>query len=1167
MSPGVVQFDSSVPGGKKAKVRVTNDTIAPLRTRLQQILELGGRAGHLTLVVNPTAVLPGCPEAGDGRLCLRLVRQANVQFQDSILLLPGLPTVQYDPSRVLLPGDPGAFNVNSLELFGLDLTPRLPSGAIDKSHNLYLVTRVLPAANSELRLAFHPEKVEIAGHRGGMGLWLPATLSAVAPDGSTTVSNHVCDDDAASPVSTLPGVCGEILKTMNDGIRAAAGDTDVLNFSCHRVEFSLDLRRFHLWFGIVPETPQGCDPLAHRWDLEWMTSVPNPHQYRQGCLRARGDLHVVVDAEPKNPFFPNESADLLFSAEVKSCSSLVQATCATVVDCPAKTKEIAEQQLEQILPQRLRESLSQQLGPMFEYQGPPGSPYTNPTPPPPCQGTADPNCQQAIRAHHLPASLTRLTYGWFGNAFASFETSPPYQFPVTDVSGFCPQFFTYVKGRDYDRCINCPGSLCAPSVEQGICVALGGLPCITNTFQPTGLDLWYAVDPDDDGIQEQNDNCPMLANPSQADGDGDGIGDLCDDCPCTTGPDLDGDGVCATACGGPGDNCPTVANPSQENCNLDAEVARDAEILGDACDPVPCPRFTPVFKTPLITGEVKSPLYIDVKVVHTLDRVDVAPIGSRKKDAPTLVEVPVDVAKTEYRYCIDSPPPPTGGGTQCFVDSAVADSWLTKATAAASEDTETLWHRVRMNGLPVGTADGPWTYQVGNDLSRVWGYADDFQSWRTTAWGAPWVPDLAGQLCNPDEDPGCNPQLTFYFKGRFWVHAATAVGTTDLSKNTGLHALASNPQQPADSQSNHYEPLTPFSKSVFYQAIGIEELFIDRECYWCGSAVSVVGDEECPHCGVEALRELPSLVSRVVVRNGDGRVGVVSASGALSPLRTELGPSLSAKLGGDLLWVDQAEPSAYLGKGLVSPVAVALSPNDGSLVEQAFSAGGQLLGKGDLTRVGDDIGISLASVSGTGSDSPGRAGFIPVYSRSLARVFLIGGTSASGSDVVFRPLAADGAWANIPSGVVHLGAPLAATYNHVDGQLWVLDEVPGPKGPHARLLRVDPTSGRRELLGEWPRAGLFQQHFLRTDRDGAMLLVASSAKHHSHALVRFTLQDGSLRLTGFRIRPRALAHPPAVDAAGYWLIKAKQKGQLEVERLDQLPLVPASDHAKVGQCW
>lgn len=1157
VSPGVVQFDSSAPGGKTAKLRVTNDTIAPLRTRLQQILELGGRAGHLTLVVNPTGALPGCPDPGDGRLCLRLVRQANVQFQDSILLLPGLPTVQYDPSRVLLPGVPGALNINSLEFFGLDLTPRLPSGAIDTSHNLYLVTRVLPAANSELRLAFHPEKLEIAGHQGSMGLWLPATLSAAAPEGSTTVSNHVCDDNAATPVSTLPGVCGDILKKMNDGIRAAAGSTDVLDFSCHRVEFSLDLRRFHLWFGIVPETPQGCDPLAHRWDLEWMASVPNPHQYRQGCLRARGGLHVVVDAEPKSPFFPNEAADLLFSAEVKSCSSLVQVACETVVDCPAKTKEIAEQQLEQILPQRLRDSLSQQLGPMFEYQGPPGSPYTPGVPSVPCQGTTDPKCQQAIRAHHLPASLTRLAYGWFGNAFASFETSPPYQFPVTSVSGFCPQFFTYVKGRDYDRCINCPGSLCAPSVEQGVCVAPGGLPCITSAVQPTGLDLWYAVDPDADGVQEQNDNCPMLANPSQADADGDGIGDLCDDCPCTNGPDVDGDGVCATACKGPGDNCPTVANPNQENCNLDAEIARDAEILGDSCDPVPCPRFTPVFKPPLITGEVKSPLYVDVKVVHALDRVDVAPIGSRKKDAPppALVEVPVEVPATEYRYCIESPPPPAGAGTVCSDKASHGDSWLSKAPSSAAENTSTLWHRVTVGGLSVGTPTGPWTYQAGTGFSRGWDYVSDFTAWRQTSWGSPWVPNLPAAVFSADP--------TFGFKGRFWLHAATGVGTTDLTTyGTGLHGLALDPSSPADSLSNHYQPLTPYSKSIFYLAVGVKELFIDRECYWCGEAVSVKPVEDCPHCTVDADSTLASPVSRVVVTNADGRVGVVSTSGALAPLRKALGPSLAAKLGGALVWVDQAEPSAYLGKGLSSPVSVGLSPGDGSIVEQVFTAGGQLLGQGDLVRSPGDA-LSAASAS----QSSGRSGFVPVYSRSLARLFLVGGTSASGRDIAFRPLEADGTWQDVPFGGVPLGTPLAATYNHADGRLWILDELPHAKGKQARLLSVEPESGRTRVLGSWPRAGVFEQHFLRTDRDGALLLVASSKKLHGHALVKLDVSGDELRPVGFRIRPRALAHPPVVDAAGYWLVTARHKGQLDVERLDHLPLVPVSHHAQVGQCW
>ena len=58
---------------------------------------------------------------------------------------------------------------------------------------------------------------------------------------------------------------------------------------------------------------------------------------------------------------------------------------------------------------------------------------------------------------------------------------------------------------------------------------------------------WQIVplDTDFDGIPDSLDNCPLTANPNQADADGDGIGDVCDNCtlvPNTNQLDADGDG-------------------------------------------------------------------------------------------------------------------------------------------------------------------------------------------------------------------------------------------------------------------------------------------------------------------------------------------------------------------------------------------------------------------------------------------------------------------------------------------------------------------------------------------------------------------------------------------------------------------------------------------------
>jgi hypothetical protein len=94
----------------------------------------------------------------------------------------------------------------------------------------------------------------------------------------------------------------------------------------------------------------------------------------------------------------------------------------------------------------------------------------------------------------------------------------------------------------------------------------------------TTKSIWrFVADADDDGIADQNDNCPFVMNADQKDFDNDGIGDACDNCPNAINADQkdsDNDGI-GDAC----DNCPTKMNSDQTDT--------DGDGIGDACDNCP----------------------------------------------------------------------------------------------------------------------------------------------------------------------------------------------------------------------------------------------------------------------------------------------------------------------------------------------------------------------------------------------------------------------------------------------------------------------------------------------------------------------------------------------------------------------------------------------------
>jgi len=123
---------------------------------------------------------------------------------------------------------------------------------------------------------------------------------------------------------------------------------------------------------------------------------------------------------------------------------------------------------------------------------------------------------------------------WNHTCIESGSTDRASQDTATPAPGTA--FYYMVSGRN-----SCGEGCLGSTAPPGTCEVGNPSPC------PVDL----VTDGDGDTVANINDNCPLVANTSQADQDRDGVGDACDNCPTVANPDQadsDGNGI-GNACG------------------------------------------------------------------------------------------------------------------------------------------------------------------------------------------------------------------------------------------------------------------------------------------------------------------------------------------------------------------------------------------------------------------------------------------------------------------------------------------------------------------------------------------------------------------------------------------------------------------------------------------
>lgn len=1039
--------------------------------------------------------------------------------------------------------------------------------------------------NAEIRLRFHPEA--LATNRivtttfnklgaGGQidigidrpGIFLPFTLEFFDDQGLGWKSHQHCEQysipdpnggfggitSGRGTIFRLPasgegviGQCPKILQEANSQVFCTVSSIGV----------DVTLRRVHGTIGFVPQTIPNCDPRAPRQDLAWM----KPFGWDAtgvGCL----SVVPVVSLE----FDPEEDDLTGTNLTIQGCevgTKLLDLVCPLLgCDTPGAYLDDALSDAGSgstpSVVQRITSLLAltpqaQQLvqNPAFDWAA--------------CK--VDGACLQNVI---VPAAIQRLTMGWFGQMLGGYQTPangaptapPPGQsYPVVDVGGCQEPGFTY--DRQFGHCVKCPNP--TDQVQYACCQNFNDLKTCTVTPVPNCAEgtqtactqggqlvalatvhaaespnkLFYTVlaDNDGDGFLNPFDNCPDVKQVNQDDMDGDHWGDACDDCkgdPNEHDPftENDMDGVCAAV-----DNCPQTKTHNLNNCNKDSEVARGVLVLGDACDPVPCPTFSvaiPEFK------EKKGPLFSGVRSwtlpsTGTFTMTGIAPrVADAAEETPVITTIGGEPTPSgpqqavEFRYCINQQ---TGDPTapdfaHCAGSQAVSDKFL----FPQNEDKQGLWHKVNV-AHPSYAASLSFDEVPKHPIH--WNWRLDYLGWLAAAWNTnkPWIPAVPDTVITTSQHTG-----SAFTDGRFWTHANTRIGLFDGPPlpPVGIHA-----GDMPDELANHYQdvtlqtveangPIGTVPKFPFNPCVLIE---CAVPCVTCGVDPPTL--ETCDVCGllhpgaqisnpwVGYLGFTVSNQLAVVGESGSRLLGALGISSATRSYLTDPAVRL----------VRHAEASPMLGRGPWEAQALVVSVDGSALVDQLFASQGGIATRLETFGRGAPPRVAAHAAHAAPPETALNPGL--VYARTVGRLYALGGTDALRLATVSTEPGAE--W-TVQRLTAPLGAVKSATYALADGGLWLVDAVSGPgKRVSLRLVRVDPATATVRVVRTWKQPENFESWWLVADTDGELLLFASSAREQKHLAFRI-VTAAPTRLSETRRAKGALTAQPVADAlTGYAL--------------------------------